>query len=95
MPYHKNKQQAFQAAQQGVEDVEELYYEIVQDSASYGHQLKHLKNEVNEAYQQIENALEVASEKQRAQLEQFQTDLQGIVNDVNILHETLHLRVFY
>ena len=83
MPYHKNKQQAFQAAQQGVEDVEELYYEIVQDSASYGHQLKHLKNEVNEAYQQIENALEVASEKQRAQLEQFQTDLQGIVNDVN------------
>ena len=83
MPYHKNKQQAFQAAQQGVEDVEELYYEIVQDSASYGHQLKHLKHEVNEAYQQIENALEVASEKQRAQLEQFQTDLQGIVNDVN------------
>jgi flagellar biosynthesis chaperone FliJ len=83
MPYHKNKQQAFQAAQQGVEDVEELYYEIVQDSASYGHQLKHLKNEVNEAYQQIENALEVASEKQRAQLEQFQTDLQGIVNGVN------------
>jgi flagellar biosynthesis chaperone FliJ len=83
MPYHKNKQQAFQAAQQGVEDVEELYYEIVQDSASYGHQLKHLKNEVNEAYQQIENALEVASEKQRAQLEQFQTDLEGIVNSVN------------
>ena len=83
MPYHKNKQQAFQAAQQGVEDVEELYYEVVQDSASYGHQLQHLKQEVNEAYQQIENALEVASEKQRAQLEQFQTDLQGIVNDVN------------
>lgn len=95
MPYHKNKQQAFQAAQQGVEDVEELYYEIVQDSASYGHQLKHLKNEVNEAYQQIENALEVASEKQRAQLEQFQTDLQGIVNDVNDTPWTSHhLRVF-
>ena len=56
---------------------------MVQDSASYGSQLKHLKNEVNEAYQQIENALEVASEKQRARLEQFQTDLQGIVNDVN------------
>ena len=83
MPYHKNKQQAFQAAQQGVEDVEELYHEIVHDSSSYGHQLKHLKNEVNEAYQQIENALEVASENQRAQLEQFQTDLQSIVNEVN------------
>jgi flagellar biosynthesis chaperone FliJ len=83
MPYHKNKQQAFQAAQQGVEDAEELYYEIVQDSASYGHQLKHLKQEVNEAYQQIENAMEVASEHQRVQLEKFQTDLQSMINEVN------------
>ncbi|UQD51901.1 hypothetical protein C0971_07500 [Bacillus methanolicus] len=83
MPYHKNKQQAFQAAQQGVEDAQELYYEIVQDSANYGHQLKHLKQEVNEAYQQIENALEVASEHQRSQLKKFQQDLQNIVNDVN------------
>ena len=83
MPYHKNKQQAFQAAQQGVEDVEELYYEIVQDSASYGHQLQHLKQEVNEAYQQIENALEVASEHQRVQLETFQNDLRKILDEVN------------
>lgn len=83
MPYHKNKQQAFQAAQQGVEDAQELYYEIVQDSANYGHQLKHLKQEVNEAYQQIENALEVATEHQRSQLKKFQQDLQNIVNDVN------------
>ena len=83
MPYHKNKQQAFQAAQQGVEDVEELYYEVVQDSASYGHQLQHLKQEVNEAYQQIENALEVASEHQRVQLETFQNDLRKILNEVN------------
>ena len=83
MPYHKNKQQAFQAAQQGVEDAEELYDEIVQDSASYGHQLQHLKQEVNEAYQQIENALEVASEHQRVQLETFQNDLRKIVDEVN------------
>jgi hypothetical protein len=83
MPYQKNKQQAFQAAQQGVEDAEELYYEIVRDSASYGHQLQHLKNEVNEAYQQIENALEVASEHQKTQLEQFQQDLQKMVSEVN------------
>ena len=83
MPYHKNKQQAFQAAQQGVEDVEELYYEVVQDSASYGHQLQHLKQEVNDAYQQIENALEVASEHQRVQLETFQNDLRKILNEVN------------
>lgn len=82
-PYQKNKQQAFQAAQQGVEEAEELYYEIVRDGASYGHQLQHLKNEVNEAYQQIENALEVASEHQRVQLEQFQQDLQKMVSEVN------------
>jgi phenylalanyl-tRNA synthetase alpha subunit len=82
-PYQKDKQQAFQAAQQGVEDAEELYYEIVSDSASFGHQLQHLKNEVNEAYQQIENALEVASEHQRVQLEQFQRDLQKMVSEVN------------
>ncbi len=83
MPYHKNKQQAFQAAQQGVEDAQELFYEIVNDSASYGHQLKHLKQEVNEAYEQIENALEVASETQREQLERFQQDLKKMVEAVN------------
>lgn len=83
MPYHKNNQQAFQAAQQGVEEARELYSEIVRDSASYGHQLKHLKNEVNEAYQQIENALEVASEHQRSQLEKFQQDLKSMVEEVN------------
>jgi flagellar biosynthesis chaperone FliJ len=83
MPYQKNKQQAFQAAQQGMENAEELYFEIVRDSSSYGHQLHHLKNEVNEAYQQIENALEVASEHQRVQLEQFEQDLQKIISEVN------------
>ena len=83
MPYHKNKQQAFQAAQQGVEDAQGLYSEIVRDTQSYGHQLKHLQNEVNEAFQQIENALEVASEHQRAQLEQFKSDLESMVTEVN------------
>ena len=87
MPYHKNKQQAFQAAQQGVEEVEGLYSEIVRDTQSYGHQLKHLQNEVNEAYQQIENALEVASEHQRAQLEQFRNDLQSMVSEVNLFSD--------
>lgn len=83
-PYHKDKQQAFQAAQQGYENAQGLYETIVEDSANYGHQLKHLKDEVNEAYQQIENALEVASETQRAQLERFQRDLQSIVQEVNL-----------
>lgn len=83
-PYNKNKQEAFQAAQQGFENAQGLYETIVSDSASYGHQLKHLKNEVNEAYQQIENALEVASETQRAQLERFQQDLRQMVTEVNM-----------
>ncbi|MBU8878328.1 hypothetical protein BGM26_04915 [Bacillus sp. FJAT-29790] len=83
MPYNKNKQQAFQAAQQGVEDAQELYFEIVRDSANYGHQLKHLKQEVNEAYESIQNALEVASETQRIQLEKFQHDLSTMVHEVN------------
>jgi flagellar biosynthesis chaperone FliJ len=83
-PYNKDKQQAFQAAQQGYEEAQGLFKTIISDSASYGHQLKHLKEEVNEAYQQIENALEVASEHQKAQLERFQQDLQSIVEEVNL-----------
>lgn len=83
MPYNKNKQQAFQAAQQGATEAFDSYEAIVKDSADYGHQLKHLTNEVNEAYQQINNALETATETQREQLEQYQRDLQQIVQDVN------------
>ncbi|MCA1062727.1 hypothetical protein LS684_22370 (plasmid) [Cytobacillus spongiae] len=83
MPYHKNKQQAYQAAEQSVTEVQNTINELVLDGASYGTQLAHLKNEVNEAYQQIENALEVASDTQRAQLQQFKSDLSSIVNEVN------------
>jgi flagellar hook-basal body complex protein FliE len=83
LPYHKDKQQAFQAAQQGTMEAKEWYDHLVRDRADYGSQLKHLKQEVNEAFEQINNALEVASETQRAQLEQFRTDLQTIVDEVN------------
>ncbi len=84
MPYHKNKQQAFQAAQQGVTEAQDVYEKIVKDSADYGQQLKHLKQEVNEAFAQIENALENASEKQRKRLEQYREDLSAIVEEVNL-----------
>ena len=83
MPYHKNKQQAFQAAQQGVEQARDVYSQIVKNDPDYGHHFKRLENEVNEAMEQINNALEVASETQRAQLEQFQQDLQHLINDAN------------
>jgi predicted nucleic acid-binding Zn-ribbon protein len=85
MPYHKDKQQAFQAAQQGFAEADDVYNELVKDGASYGKQLAHLKEEVQEAYLQIENALEVASEHQRVQLQQYQRDLQSIVNEINNL----------
>jgi predicted nucleic acid-binding Zn-ribbon protein len=83
MPYHKDKQQAFQAAQQGHEEVKDTVNELVLDGADYGHQLSHLKNEVNEAYQQIENALEVSSEHQREQLEKMRADLSNVMQQVN------------
>jgi phenylalanyl-tRNA synthetase alpha subunit len=83
LPYHKNKQQAFQAAQQGMKDVVDVYTQIEKSDADYGKQLKHLKQEVNEAYQQIQNALEVASEKERLRLEQYERDLRQMVNEVN------------
>lgn len=83
MPYHKNKQQAFQAAQQGMKQLNDVYSQLVRDSDNYSQQLKHVKNEVNETYQQIENAMEVASETQRQQLEKFRSDIEQIVNDVN------------
>jgi ElaB/YqjD/DUF883 family membrane-anchored ribosome-binding protein len=83
MPYNKDKQQAFQAAQQGFTDVQHTVNELVLEGGSYGSQLSHLRNEVNEAYQQIENALEVATDTQKAQLQKFISDIETIVNEVN------------
>jgi phenylalanyl-tRNA synthetase alpha subunit len=83
MPVHKDKQQAFQAAQQGYTQAKNAQNQLSQNSSEYGTQLKHLKQEVNEAYEQIQNALEVASEHQRSQLEQYEQDLQQIVQQVN------------
>ncbi len=83
MPYHKNKQQAFQAAQQGTHQAKDIYENIVRDDPDYGSHLKRLKNEVDEAYSQINNALEVASDTQLAQLQQFKQDLEQIVNEIN------------
>ncbi len=83
MPYHKDKQQAFQAAQQGAKEAMEAHQNIVRNDPDYAHHLKDLKQEVHEAYMQIENALEVASETQRGQLEKYRQDLQGIMSSIN------------
>lgn len=83
MPYNKNKQQAFQAAQQGVDHAVDIYKDLVRNDPDYGHHLKDLKDEVHEAFQQIDNALEVASENQLDQLHKFKSDLQSIVSHVD------------
>ncbi|WP_409305646.1 hypothetical protein [Peribacillus sp. SCS-155] len=83
MANHKNKQEAFQAAQQGTEQVVDAYSLVEKDSADYGSQLKHVRQELNEAIQQIGNALEVASEHQRMQLMQYMDHLQGIMSEIN------------
>lgn len=87
MPYHKDKQQAFQAAQQGAIQAENVYNNIVRNDPNYGEDLKHLRQEVQEAYEQIQNALEVASETQRPQLKQYESNLQNIMRDVDGLAE--------
>jgi hypothetical protein len=83
MPYHKNKQQAFQAAQQGTQQAKDLYDSLVDNDPNYGSMVKRLKNEINEAFENINNALEVASETQRKRLETFREELQKIVSDIN------------
>ncbi|PFJ15154.1 hypothetical protein COD67_13880 [Bacillus cereus] len=87
MPYHKDKQQAFQAAQQGVTQAENICNNIVKNDPNYGHDLKELRQEVQEAYEQIQNALEVASEIQRPQLEQYENNLQNIMRNVDELEK--------
>ncbi|KAA0743554.1 hypothetical protein DN389_20395 [Bacillus sp. AY3-1] len=87
MPYHKDKQQAFQAAQQGVTQAEHAFNNIVKNDPNYGHDLKELRQEVQEAYEQIQNALEVASETQRPQLEKYENNLQNIMRNVDQLEK--------
>ncbi|MBS2969109.1 hypothetical protein J9317_10080 [Metabacillus sp. KIGAM252] len=87
MPYHKNKQQAFQAAQQEASETKSHFETLDSTSKDYGSELKHLKEEVNETNAQIQNALEVASEHQRSQLETFQKDINQIVQEINEVDE--------
>lgn len=84
MPYHKDKQQAFQAAQQGFEQAMDANEQRITSvgKGDYGKELGHLTQEVNEAYQQIDKALEVASEHQYEQLKKFQNDLNQLMSEI-------------
>jgi hypothetical protein len=78
--YHMDKQQAFQAAQQGYQQAKDI--DVNPSSENYGAEAKRLKQEIDEAYQQIDNALEVASEHQRIELKQFQDDLDQMSKNI-------------
>ncbi|MFD0051182.1 hypothetical protein ACFVHQ_17995 [Actinomycetes bacterium NPDC127524] len=80
---HQDKRRTFQEAQQSVKQVQDAYDDIITDSPGYGHQLQHLKQEANEAFQQIQTALGSASEHQQLQLEQFQKDISSILSELN------------
>ncbi|WP_285766876.1 hypothetical protein [Peribacillus sp. SI8-4] len=79
----QDKRRAFQEAQQSYQQVYDVYSSIDKTAPDYGTELKHVKQEVNEAYQQIQTALVTASEHQREQLKQFEQDISAIVNEVN------------
>ncbi|AOH54820.1 hypothetical protein ABE28_010695 [Peribacillus muralis] len=79
----QDKRRAFQEAQQSYHQVYDVYSSIEKTAPDYGTELKHVKQEVNEAYQQIQTALITASEHQRKQLKQFEQDISAIVDEVN------------
>lgn len=83
MAYHKDKQQAFQAAEQDTIQAIESYQSVQWDGSQLGKELKHLRQEVQEAYEQIQNALETASETQRKQLTKYEEDVYTIMNSID------------
>ncbi|WP_026674127.1 hypothetical protein [Alkalihalobacterium bogoriense] len=82
MPYHKDKQQAFQAAQQAVVQAEEATAVIDDSPNDIGHHTKTAMQEIDEAEQQVLKALTVASEHQKEQLHQYQQQLEQLKNKV-------------
>ncbi|ADU30399.1 hypothetical protein [Evansella cellulosilytica] len=75
MPYHKNKRQAFEAAQQAYVQLQEAFESMHYEDPDYGHQQKLAGQELDEAIQAIQKAHVTASEHQRKQLEKYSADV--------------------
>lgn len=75
MPFEKNKQQAFQAAQQAYVEFQGSLENLHEDEADYGHQQKIAEEELNEAIQVIQKAHITATEHQKKQLNIFAEDI--------------------
>ncbi|MFG6115006.1 hypothetical protein ACGTN9_07435 [Halobacillus sp. MO56] len=84
MSYYQNKQEAFQHASNKVNEAERTADDVIMaiHEADYGTELAHLKEEVNQAYQQVEKALTVASEHQETQLQSYKQQLDKIRNQL-------------
>ncbi|MBY6035943.1 hypothetical protein KUV80_04740 [Fictibacillus nanhaiensis] len=78
MPYHKDKQQAYQAAEQGYHYAVEVSKKLNSSDSEYGVNYSHFMTENEKARQQIENALETASEHQHSQLKDYLNDLEQL-----------------
>ena len=81
----KQHSRGIKKQQQGYKEAVDAYEQAneAKNDASYGHEAKQAIGEVNEASQQIENALENASETQRQRLTEFQQDIKDMENDLN------------
>lgn len=83
MTYHKDKQQAYQDAEKGYSQALEAHQLVQPNAADYGTRAKEVQKEAHEALQQIDNALEVSSEHQRHQLEQYRSELESLISQYN------------
>jgi hypothetical protein len=81
MPYRNNKQQTdYQAAEQGYHHTLEVSKQLDASNSEYGVYYSHFMTENEKACQQIENALETASEHQHLQLKSYLVELEGLKN---------------
>ncbi|MBL5890784.1 hypothetical protein, partial [Heyndrickxia sporothermodurans] len=76
MPYHKNKQQAFQAAQQGMKQLDDVYNNLVQDDASYGKLVEKYLQE-NNMFFTPENEEPVYTDVVEINLSEIEANLSG------------------
>ncbi|SDZ43301.1 hypothetical protein SAMN05421736_112149 [Evansella caseinilytica] len=76
MPYHKNKRQAFEAAQQAYTQLQEAFLHLHEEDADYGHHHKMAEQELDEAIQVIRKAQVTASEHQKKQLDMYSREVE-------------------
>lgn len=82
IPYHKNKQEAFRAAEQAVFEARQAVENIVKHEPSEGTLTKRAWQEINEAEVQMNKALTVATEKQHKQLAQYEEEIMELKSNL-------------